>query len=148
MPLRMDLWQVADGKLEEISTSKLDLEKNLEDWIREDSSILGMEVLLIGQQVITEFGGRIDLLGIDRQGDLIIFELKRDLTPRDVVAQVIDYAAWVKNLTYNELNALSTDFLGKNLTTAFKSYFEGNYSRTAELDPAICRTYYLERKHR
>jgi len=88
-----------------------------------DSLILGMEVLLIGQQVITEYGGRIDLLGIDQQGELIIFELKRDRTPREVVAQVIDYATWAKNLTYNELNTISTENLGETLTTAFKNRF-------------------------
>lgn len=57
MSLRMDIWQVVDGKLQEIETSRLDLEQNLEDWIMKDSSILGMDVLLIGQQVITEYGG-------------------------------------------------------------------------------------------
>jgi len=123
MALRMDLWKVVNGKLEEFGTSKLHLEENLEDWIMKDSSILGMEVLLIGQQVITEYGGRIDLLGIDQQGELIIFELKRDRTPREVVAQVIDYATWVKNLTYNELNTICTENLGENLTTTFKNRF-------------------------
>lgn len=60
--------------------------------------ILSDTWLIIGQQVLTRHGGYIDLLGIDANGSLVIVELKKAKTPRDVVAQAIDYASWVKNL--------------------------------------------------
>ena len=35
-----------------------------------------------------------DLLGIDSQGNLVIVEFKRGRSPREVVAQLFEYAAW------------------------------------------------------
>ena len=58
-----------------------------------------MDLLIIGRQVRTQFGGRIDLLAIDPEGDLLIIELKKDRTPREIVAQVLDYASWVNHLS-------------------------------------------------
>lgn len=59
---------------------------------------LSSEWMLIGRQEITSFGGRIDLLAIAPDGSLVLIELKRDRTPRDIVAQALDYAAWVDQL--------------------------------------------------
>jgi len=41
------------------------LEKRLKKWINEDISILGMDLLIIGQEVHTSIGGFIDVLAID-----------------------------------------------------------------------------------
>lgn len=123
MPLSMKLWSVENEKLAEIQETKLDSEKRLEDWIANDAAILGVELLIIGRQVATEFGGRIDLLGVDRDGDLIVMELKRDRTPRDVVAQVLDYAGWIRQLTYTEIDAVASSYLKTSLLDAYKDFF-------------------------
>ena len=52
--------------------------------------------MIIGRQEDTGFGGRIDLLAIAPDGTLILIELKRGRTPREVVAQAIDYATWLE----------------------------------------------------
>jgi hypothetical protein len=104
MAFEMALWRVVGEQLERLPASRLDQEQRLEDWIFEDSSVLGLDVALIGRQVPTVHGGRIDLLGIDRDGHCVVLELKRDRTPRDVVAQVLDYATWVKGLGYTDLD--------------------------------------------
>jgi RecB family endonuclease NucS len=43
--------------------------------------------MVIGRQVPTSYGKRIDLLAIDAGGDLHAIELKRDRTPREVSIQ-------------------------------------------------------------
>ena len=124
MALNMKLWRIkGDGTLADLERKGLDSETRLEDWIAKDSSLLSIEILLIGRQVSTPYGGRIDLLGIDRQGDISIIELKRDRTPRDVIAQILDYASWVRQLTYNELDGISVSYLNKNLSGAFNDFF-------------------------
>ena len=46
-------------------------------------------LLIIGRQVRTECGAFMDLLGVDRNGDVAVVELKRDRTPRDTIAQIL-----------------------------------------------------------
>jgi len=123
MSFNITLWKVDGNKLGEIQKSKLDSENRLEDWIYQDSSILGMDVLIIGRQVPTDYGGRIDLLGIDSQGDLVIIELKRDKAPREAVAQILDYASWVKNLAYEEIDNITAKRFGKSLSEGFSEFF-------------------------
>src|SRR5688572_25111881 len=79
------------------------LESRLEGLLETDPSILGMPVLLIGRQVPTAHGKFIDLLGIDAEGSLHVLELKRDRTPREVIAQVLDYGSWVRTLSHAEV---------------------------------------------
>ena len=123
MSFRMTLWKVKDEILNEIRPTRLDFEERLESWIADDATILGLDLLIIGRQVQTEFGGRIDLLGVSREGNLVIVELKKEKTPRDVVAQVIDYAAWVRQLVYREIDAITSKHLGKPLAAAYLNHF-------------------------
>ena len=73
--------------------------KELEDILAEHIEILDADWLLIGRQVRTVAGKFIDLLCMDHDGDLIVVELKKDLTPREVTAQAIDYASCMADLT-------------------------------------------------
>jgi hypothetical protein len=105
-------------------------ERQLEDWIAEDPNLLGLNILLIGRQVQTDFGGRIDLLGMTSGGDLSIIELKRDRTPRDIIAQVLDYASWVSSLTTPQIHDLALRFLRKELSEAFRERFDSALPET------------------
>jgi hypothetical protein len=124
MPLSMNLWKVNGDALSEIPKTRLNSEERLETWIANHVSILGLNILIVGRQVITEHGGRIDLLGIDPQGDITILELKRDKTPREVVAQVLDYASWIKALTPKHIDSIASEYLGEKLAVAFSKYFD------------------------
>jgi hypothetical protein len=90
-----------------VPSSVLDTEKRLEDALENDIGILGLDrLLLIGRQVPTRFGKFIDLLALGPNGDLHVIELKRDKTPREVVAQALDYGSWVRDLSYDAIAAL------------------------------------------
>jgi RecB family endonuclease NucS len=98
MPEEVRLWRIQGGDtLSEITRAPLDLEARLEMWLECDISILSPGLLAIGRQVETDFGGFIDLLCLDHTGDVVVVELKRDKTPREITAQILDYGSWVKS---------------------------------------------------
>jgi hypothetical protein len=73
---------------------------------------------------VTDHGGRIDILAIDRAGDLFIVELKRDRTSRDIVAKIPDYASWVATLRTPVIHEIAYQKLGRRLDRAFSERFE------------------------
>src|SRR4051812_35512137 len=103
MPLEVGLWRVDGAKPIRITPSGGPLESQLEQMIESDPSILGTPLLLIGRQVPTDYGKFIDLLAVDDEGALHILELKRDKTPREVVAQALDYGSWVQTLSHEQV---------------------------------------------
>ena len=124
MSLEMKLWRVGDSKLVEVSSARLDQEQKLETWIANDPSILGLDdIVIVGRQVNTTFGGRIDLLALDQDANCVILELKKDRTPREVVAQVLEYAAWVNDLNYDQLDEIAQGFCKKNLGAVYQDHF-------------------------
>jgi hypothetical protein len=120
MPIHTTIWKVG-AKPEMLAESTLATEQLLESMIVASPRLLSDEWMLIGRQEITGLGGRIDLLAIAPDGSLVLIEIKRDRTPREVVAQALDYASWVEKLQADEIvgiyrrytqgRSLSDDFL-------------------------------------
>ncbi|GEM_PF-2464859 len=83
-----------------------ELEKVLEDWIELNPHLLldGEELVIIARQPHNPHGKYLDLLAVDRTGATVVIELKRGQAPREVVAQAIEYAAWVDSLDLSQLN--------------------------------------------
>ena len=120
------IWAIQPGEvLQPVPTAKLDLETRLESWIARDPSILGPDLLLIGRQVETAYGGFIDLLALDRDADVVLIELKRNQTPREVTAQALDYASWIRELSSETIIEIANQFLGDQgpLDVAFGRQF-------------------------
>ena len=70
---------------------KLDnLEERLELWLENNPHCIleNEKVLIIGRQVVTNLGSVIDLLAVDKSGDLLVIELKRDLHQRNCSANI------------------------------------------------------------
>jgi hypothetical protein len=93
-----------------LAASVMPLESRLEQLIEADPTILGEPLLLIGRQVATAYGAFIDLLAIDGDGALNILELKRDRTPREVVAQALDYGSWIAALSHDQVIGIFADY--------------------------------------
>ena len=128
MPQKIRMWEITQDrltqdKLTEITSSEIDLEKRLEDWLVSDISMLESNLMVIGRQVRTDFGGEIDLLCLDSTGSLVVVELKKGLTRRDVAAQSLDYASWARGQSSSDINKLAEKFLGYPLEEAFKTRF-------------------------
>ena len=124
MSINQVIWKIGD-KVDQVKETKLVNEEELEVIIQKTPSVLNDGWLIIGRQVQTEYNQYIDLLAIDASGAIIIIELKKDKTPRDVIAQCLDYASWVKTLGATEIseifNQYNLKYLSgiKSLDTAF-----------------------------
>jgi RecB family endonuclease NucS len=59
------------------------IEKILEDWIEDSPNTIfeDEEVLIIGRQVTNNLWKAIDLLDLDKKGNTVVIELKRERTP-------------------------------------------------------------------
>ncbi len=123
MPIQHSLWHVGPTP-RPLREGSLPSEALLEDMIVASPDILSREWMIIGRQEDTGFGGRIDLLALAPDGTLILIELKRGKTPREVVAQAIDYASWAENLEAQDITRIYARFSGgESLDAAFAARF-------------------------
>ena len=123
MPIKHAIWKVGDQPVS-LTLSALPSEQLLEDMIVRAPEILSGQWMLIGRQEQTGQGGRIDLLAIAPDASLVLIELKRDRTPREIVAQALDYASWVEALTADRIAQIYQRFSkGGSLNVAFKQHF-------------------------
>lgn len=94
-------------RLEERSFSQLGFREreHLQEWIANDPACLGEELLIIQK----EFDGfqdtreRLDLLALDKQGNLVIIENKLDDSGRDVTWQALKYASYCSSLSKEDI---------------------------------------------
>ena len=130
------LWQIGpDESLQEIERAALDLEARLQEWLARDISVLDPDLLVIGREVKTDFGGSIDLLCIDSAGDLVVIELKRDRTPREITAQLLDYGSWVDGLSHARVTSIADRYLTeKGFEQTFRDHFEASVPETLNND--------------
>src|SRR2546425_3373306 len=123
LPVRHAIWKVA-VEPRPLDESSLVKEQLLEDMIVANPKIVSDEWMLIGRQEDTGFGGRIDLLAIAPDGSLVLIELKRNRTPREIMAQALDYATWVERLTPDKIAQIYQRFSnGGSLAEAFRERF-------------------------
>jgi hypothetical protein len=112
---------LSTGILEKAKTDSIDFEKDLENWLENSPNVLLDEdegsIIWIGRQVSASVGESSlypDLIGIDTSGDLVLVELKKGKTPREVISQILEYAVWGSSLDYDDLNNLAQGYYRKN----------------------------------
>ena len=87
--------------------------KHLQEWLAHQPDALGEELLIIQK----EFDGfddtreRLDLLALDKDGNLVIIENKLDDSGRDVVWQAIKYASYCASLTKLQIVEIFQQYL-------------------------------------
>ncbi len=136
---------VSKAELVIAQETNLELEKHLENWLENSprQTLAQEDFLWIGRQTsATDEDGTIfsDLFGVDSKGNLVIAELKKGRTPRDVVAQLLDYAAWADRLSEPDIRDIAEtyfetrdEFNGKTFDEAFKEVFD--LPETDEIPP-------------
>src|SRR5260370_34570894 len=116
----MPLFEMTPEDLVAVPSSTFAFERVLE---RADlQRLLRARIDAIGQDVLIgseEFGAfsdarrRIDLLGIDREGHLVVFELKRTADGGHLELQALRYAALVSAMTFDDLVDHYEQYLAK-----------------------------------
>lgn len=131
MSIEFGIWRIDQG-LQRLESSGIDYEARLEHLLAEDITLAAPGLMVIGRQVRTDHGTLIDILAIDKAGNLAVLELKRDKTYRNIVAQVLDYGAWVRSLRDDDIARIFEDYQTKSLKLqetrsndqAFCDYFD------------------------
>lgn len=125
MPVKTHLWKVGE-RPEILGEVRLETEKLLEEMIVQEPRMLSDDWLLIGQQERTYNNQPLDLLAIAPDASLVLIELKRDKTPREVVAQALDYASWVEKLEPEKIVEIYRKFSARDLAEDFAQKFQRN----------------------
>ncbi|NLY36820.1 MAG: DUF4268 domain-containing protein [Tissierellia bacterium] len=91
--------------------------EHLQEWLENTPTAFGEDDELLFIQ--KEFDGfddtreRLDLLAIDKQGDLVIIENKLDDSGRDVTWQVLKYASYCSSLSKQQIKDIYQSYLDK-----------------------------------
>jgi len=84
---------------------------DIQEWIEKTPDVLGEELLVIGKELALPSGIRLDLLAIDKLANLVIIELKRGASGRDVEWQAIKYASYCSNFLPDEIFTYYAQYL-------------------------------------
>jgi len=98
---------IENGDLVEYQKTSVEKEIDIEEFIETHPKILDNDFFIIGRQVATTTKTRIDLMGLDKEGNIIIVEIKKGQSPREVVSQILEYGVWAEELQYEDLNEIA-----------------------------------------
>ena len=97
------MWAINGTQATPVSEKNMtDSEEQLEEILVNNSDLLMPNLTLVARQMETG-AGPLDLMGVDSDGRLVLFELKRDKPARVAVAQVIDYASALEAMGVDRL---------------------------------------------
>ena len=85
--------------------------QDLAKWVEQYPNILGEELLVVTSEYdrFDKTNERLDLLAVDKTGNVVVIELKRDDSGKNVDLQAIKYAAYCSTLTLGDLKGWAVD---------------------------------------
>ena len=114
MTEEINVWAIDDENTATSLGSKkqVDTEALLEEILVKNPKLLLPGLRLVGRQTPVA-GGALDLLGVDEDGRLVVFELKRGILAREAVAQILDYASYLAAMDLDALALLIAKYSGR-----------------------------------
>jgi len=104
-------------KLEQKRFADLNLRErdHLQEWLANQPDALGEELLIIQKEFdgFDETRERLDLLALDKEGNLVVIENKLDDSGRDVTWQALKYTAYVSGLTKTQIVDIYQQYLDR-----------------------------------
>ena len=104
---------------------------HLQEWIAGSPESLGEKLLIIQKEFsdFSETNERLDLLALDKDGNLVIIENKLDDSGRDVTWQALKYASYCSTLTKDEIRTIFQKYLdinsnGKNAIEVLSEFYD------------------------
>ncbi len=141
----MPIFRLESDTLIPAPETNIEFEEHMETWFENSPWALVEDELILWidrQPSAQDEEGTVfpDLLGVDSEGNLIIVEFKRGRTPRDVMAQLLEYASWANELSEEEIHEIADvyferrdEFRGRTFSEAFMEVFD--IPETDELRP-------------
>lgn len=88
---------------------------HLQEWLANEPSALGEDLLIIQKEFdgFSDTKERLDLLALDKDGNLVIIENKLDDSGRDVTWQALKYVSYCSSLSKEEIRQIYQEYLSK-----------------------------------
>ena len=115
-------WEITDNGPERAYSSLKEegyKEKDFQKWIEQKPEIVHPKLTKLGT-FVTVGTKEIDILGILPDGSITVVELKREKSPRETVAQAIDYASRIANIEKDRIG----EALGNEVRENLEQYLE------------------------
>ncbi|MDY7081476.1 MAG: endonuclease NucS, partial [Halobacteria archaeon] len=100
--------------IKESNFSELDIleEDDLQQWAIDEPRLLGEDLLVVSSEYsnFEDTRDRLDILALDRDGKLVVVELKRDRADRTTDLQAIKYAGYCATLTGEDIQKEYREF--------------------------------------
>lgn len=92
----------------------LDERHYLQEWISDRPDVLGEPLLIIAKEFdkFLDTSDRLDLLALDRKGQLVVIENKTDDSGKGVVGQALKYASFCSEIPHPRIIELYADYVG------------------------------------
>jgi hypothetical protein len=104
-------------KLESKTFSELGFKEreNLQEWIANEPTALGEELLIIQKEFdgFSDTRERLDLLALDKEGNVVVIENKLDDSGKDVTWQALKYASYCSSLSKEDIRKIYQEYLSK-----------------------------------
>lgn len=117
---------------------KLSERFDLQEWIVDNPSILGENLLIIQKEFdgFSDTNERLDLLALDESGKIVIIENKLDDSGKDVVWQALKYVSYCATLTKSEITEVYQRYLNQgNAQDKISEFYDGQDYESIRLNP-------------